>query len=124
MTGGMAEPEIPRDELQAALRARGELDRELEPHVIDAFLDRVERSIDARVDARVEARIRASVPERASDRPRTGGGGSIFLALGSIGLGIGATGAANGMGGSEGVIVAIVAWIAIALINIANAVHR
>ena len=123
MTDRVPEPEIPRDELQAALRARGELDRELEPHVIDAFLDRVERSIDARVDARVEARIRASVPERASDRPRSGGG-SIFLALGSIGLGIGATGAANGMGGSEGVIVAIVAWVAIALINIANAVHR
>ena len=120
----MATPEIPRDELQAALRARGELDRELEPHVIDSFLDRVERSIDARVDARVEARIRASVPERRSDRPRSGGGGSVFLALGSIGLGIGATGAANGMGGTEGFIVAIVAWLAIAVINVANAMHR
>ena len=72
---------------------------------------------------RVEARIRASVPERVSERPRSGGGG-VFLALGSIGLGIGATGAANGMGGTQGLIVAIVAWIAIALINIANAVHR
>ena len=122
MTGLMPEPEIPRDELQAALRARGELDRELEPHVIDAFLDRVERSIDARVDARVEARLKASVPER--DRPRSGGGGSVFLALGSIGLGIGATGAANGMGGTQGLIVAIVAWLAIAVINVANAVHR
>ena len=120
----MPEPEIPRDELQAALRARGELDRELEPHVIDAFLDRVERSIDARVDARVEARIRASVPEHVNDRPRSGGGGSVLLALGSIGLGIGATGAANGMGGTEGFIVAIVAWLAIAVINVANAVHR
>jgi hypothetical protein len=123
MTDPMAEPEIPRDELQAALRARGELDRELEPHVIDAFLDRVERSIDARVDARVEARIRASVPERPSDRPRSGGG-SVVLALGSIGLGIGATGAANGMGSTEGLIVAIIAWLAIAVINVANAVHR
>jgi hypothetical protein len=119
----MPEPEIPRDELQAALRARGELDRELEPHVIDAFLDRVERSIDARVDARVEARIRASVPERTRDRSRSGGG-SVLLALGSIGLGIGATGAANGMGQPEGLIVAVIAWVAIALINIANAVHR
>jgi hypothetical protein len=122
MTDLMPEPEIPRDELQAALRARGELDRELEPHVIDSFLDRVERSIDARVDARVEARLRASAPERASDRPRSGGG--VVLALGSIGLGIGATGAANGMGGTEGFIVAIVAWLAIAVINVANAVHR
>ena len=39
-------------------------------------------------------------------------------------LGIGATGAANGMGGTNGLIVAIVAWVAIALINIANAVRR
>jgi hypothetical protein len=84
---------------------------------------------------RVEARIRG---ERASERPRSGGGG-VFLALGSIGLGIGATGAANGMGGSlgigatgaangmggtQGLIVAIVAWLAIAVINVANAVHR
>jgi hypothetical protein len=37
---------------------------------------------------------------------------------------LGATGAANGMGSTEGLIVAIVAWIAVALINIANAVHR
>jgi hypothetical protein len=123
MTGRVPTPEIPRDELQAALRARGELDRELEPQVIDAFLDRVERSIDARVDARVEARIRASVPERASDRPRSGGG-NVFLALGSIGLGIGATGAANGMGATQGLVVAIVVWVAIAVINVAYAVHR
>ena len=65
----------------------------------------------------------ASLAERTGDRPRYGGG-SVILALGSIGLGIGGTGAANGMGGTEGLIVAIVAWVAIALINIANAVHR
>ena len=68
----MANPELSRDELEAALRARHELDRELEPHVIDAFLDRVERNIDARVDARLQARGEVAVdrakPSQGSSR--------------------------------------------------------
>jgi hypothetical protein len=122
----MPSPELPRDELEAALRARGELDRELEPHVIDSFLDRVERSIDARVDARIDARMAARGPaRRPADEGSSGPGtGSVILGLGSIGCGIGVTGAATGMGGTEGFLVAIVAWLAIALINIANAVRR
>ena len=118
----MSTPELPRDELEAAFRARRELDRELEPHVIDTFLDRVERSIDARVDARVEARMRARPPESR----RSGGTsfGSVVLALGSIGMGIGATGAATGMGELEGFLVAVIAWIAIGAINVAYALRR
>ena len=46
----MAAPQIPRDDLIAAARARRELGDELEPAVVEAFLDRVERAIDARVD--------------------------------------------------------------------------
>ena len=69
---GMANPELSRDELEAALRARRELDRELEPHVIDAFLDRVEHNIDARVDARLQARGEVAVdrakPSQGSSR--------------------------------------------------------
>lgn len=122
----MPSPELPRDELEAALRARGELDRELEPHVIDSFLDRVERSIDARVDARIDARIAAHAPERRpqDDRSSGPGAGSVILGLGSIGCGIGATGAATGMGGTEGFLVAVVAWLAIAAINVAQALRR
>ena len=41
-----------------------------------------------------------------------------------MGCGIGATGAGTGMGGTEGFLVAIVAWVAIGLINVAYAVHR
>jgi hypothetical protein len=112
--------EIPRDEVRAALHARDELAREYEPAVVEAFAERVEREIDARVDARL-ARMRDERPARSPSGPGTG---SIVLALGSMGLGIGATGAATGMGGSEGVVVAIVVWIAIALINVANAARR
>jgi hypothetical protein len=120
----MQVPEIPRDELHAAVRARDELDRELEPHVIDAFLDRVERTIDARVDARIEARMRAHMPERS----RGGAGMSSFwtvtLALGSMGMGIGAIGASSALGGAFGPVVGITAWIAIAAINLAHVSRR
>ena len=90
---------MPREELQAALDARSELGRDLEPHLIDTFLDRVERSIDARVDARIEARLRAhgalGARERASPGPS---GTTVLLALGSMAFGVGATGAATAFG--------------------------
>ena len=122
----MSTPELPRDELEAALRTRLELGRELEPHVIDTFLDRIERAIDARVDARIDARVAARVKAEVERRPRAPGpsAGSVILALGSIGCGIGATGVATAMSGVEGFLVAVVAWIAIGLINVAYAVHR
>jgi hypothetical protein len=116
----MSEPRVERDELIAALAARRELGPELEPAVIDAFVDRLERAIDARVGQEVERRLK--------DLPRHGSGGGfgighIILALGSLGIGVGATGAATGMGGAAGLIVAIVAWVAIALVNVAYAVN-
>ena len=115
----MAEPRVERDELIAALAARRELGAELEPAVIDSFVERLERAIDARVDREVERRMQ-SLP-----RQRGGGGGfgigHIILALGSLGIGVGATGAATGMGDAAGVVVALVAWAAIALVNIAYA---
>src|SRR4051812_20274739 len=113
----MSEPRVERDELIAALAARRELGPEHEQAIIEAFVDRLERSIDARVDREVDRRMR-SVPQRR------GGGlgvGAIILALGSLGIGVGATGAATGMGSASGVVVALVAWIAIALVNIAYA---
>ena len=49
----MATPDLPRDEMQAAIDARRELGPEMEPAVIDAFVDRMERAIEARVEARL-----------------------------------------------------------------------
>jgi hypothetical protein len=43
--GDVSERLIPRDDLEAAIEARKELGPEMEPAVIDAFLDRVERRI-------------------------------------------------------------------------------
>ena len=83
----MANPELSRAELEATLQARRELDRELEPHVIDAFLDRVERNIDARdVDARLQGAARSW-----STRAKSPGSsrGTVILPLGLMFLGVG-----------------------------------
>ena len=44
----MSERVIPRDELEAAIDARKELGAEMEPAVIDAFVERIERRLEQR----------------------------------------------------------------------------
>ncbi len=106
----MAAPEVSRDDLTAAVEARRELGPEAERALVDSFLARVEAQIDERVDQRLaQRRPQAS---RSGAPP-----GTIPLALGSMGIGIAVTGASSGLG-DGGVLVAIVAWIAIAVINI------
>ena len=39
---------MPRDEVRAAIEARQELGAELEPHVIDSFVERIERRLASR----------------------------------------------------------------------------
>jgi Flp pilus assembly protein TadB len=103
-------PPLPRDELEATVEARRELGREREADLLDSFLDRVERDIDARVDARLAERAR---PAR---RSRTGADWSaVVLGILSIGSGVGATGAATGTGNAW---IALVAWVAIAIVNV------
>jgi hypothetical protein len=100
--------ELPRDELEAAVAARRELGRERERDVIDSFLDRVEKEIDARVDKRLARRGGSPARRGGSDW------GAVVLALCSLGIGIGVTGAATA--GDAGW-VAAVAWLAIVLVN-------
>ena len=51
----MAEPTVDREEVQAALEARKELGAELEPAVIDSFVERIEKSIVKRDEQREKA---------------------------------------------------------------------
>jgi DNA-directed RNA polymerase subunit RPC12/RpoP len=74
---------IPRDELAAALAARRELGERLEPQVVEAFLDRIERAIDARVDARLDERLRPARPGG-----REGEDGALPVAICSIVIGV------------------------------------
>jgi hypothetical protein len=100
-----------KQELQAAMEARKELGDDMEPAVIDAFVERIERRLEHREGTR----------EPAERRPIP-----VLLPLGSLGIGIGATGAALGPtnGSAGGILVAIIAWIAIAVVNAAYALRR
>jgi hypothetical protein len=102
---------VEREDVRAAIEARRELGEELEPQVIDSFLERIEQRLD-------EPRRRRE-PAQREPIP-------LILPLGSLGLGIAATGASLGPtnGSAGGIIVAIVAWIAIAIVNLAYARRR
>lgn len=97
---------VEREDVRAAIEARKELGEEMEPQVIDAFLERIEERLEKRTPN-----------QPAEDRIITP------LALGSIGAGVGVTAVVSGME-TGGVIVAIIAWIAIAIVNVAYARWR
>ena len=111
----MAE-ELPRDELEAAVAARRELGREHEPEIVDSFLARVEQQIDARVDEKL-AQSRYA-PQRRGGGPDWA---AAFLGIASLGIGIGATGAAASQGQGW---IAVFAWTAIVLVNLLYYRHR
>jgi hypothetical protein len=85
----MATPEVQREDLSAAVGARRELGADSEREVVEAFLNRVGTAIDARVDQRL-------AEQRREKRAPSSSRGAIPLALGSMRIGIAATGAASG----------------------------
>jgi hypothetical protein len=103
------EPGFLREELEATLSARRELGAELEPQLIEGFLERAGKAIDARVDTRLE---RKELPDEPGRHVAVG------VALGSLGIGIPLTGAAGGTVGFAGV---LVVWIGIVFVNLAYA---
>ncbi|HLY85393.1 MAG TPA: hypothetical protein VKO84_02595 [Gaiellaceae bacterium] len=95
-------------EVKATLEARRELGPDHDEQLIAGFLERMERTL---------AEHGRSAPHRR--------GLDLRLPLGSMALGVGATAVANSDAhGAGGVIISIVAWIAIALINLAYARRR
>jgi hypothetical protein len=101
-----------RDEVEAALEARKELGAEYEPQIIDSFLERIEKRVGER----------RGLPAHVHKPPEPPG---LVLPLASIGLGIPITAVAlSNAPGAGGVIVAIIAWIAIAIVNLAYAMRR
>lgn len=104
---------VPREELRAAVAARGELGRDLEPDVIDAFIDRVGAAIDSRVDARLMQRGDAS-PRTAQSRA-----GNFTARIGvSLAIGLPLTAIAGGIGGAYGDGPGAVAGILTALVTV------
>jgi hypothetical protein len=116
----MAEPESPREDLQAAVAARRELGREYEDAVLDSFLDRLDRSIAARVDARVAERVPAVLQSSGESGSGVKDPG-VALGAVSVVAGIPITAISGGTTGLSGI---IIAWAGIAAVNIAHAWGR
>jgi hypothetical protein len=95
---------ITRDDVSSLVGARRELGEDMEPELVDAFLDRV--------DAAVEARAREKRPLPFDD----GHGERLALAIVSLGTGIPITAIAADGGGVQGI---IVAWLGIVGVNFA-----
>jgi hypothetical protein len=106
----MAQRELPREELSAAIEARREVGKELEPQLIEGFLERVGKAIDERVDERL-----------AKTAPRDGGRGQIGLAVMSLIFAVPLTGIGAGTTGLAGL---LVVWLGIVLVNLAYALKR
>jgi len=125
-----------REEVQAAAAAHHDLGSVYDTAVAEGLVERIGEEIDKRVDARLYGYSgpQAGPPPRRRPRrepvPGRVGFGAVVLALGSMGLAIGATAAVLHPGDSDGqvsggagVLIALI-WIVIAAINIAYARQR
>jgi hypothetical protein len=101
----VSEELVPRDELEAAIQARKELGAELEPAVIDGFVERIERQLVERSKDR----------ERALERRREH---QKEMVLGAMGLSIPLLAVAAIFTGLAGVIVVCGALAVIVLATV------
>ena len=100
----MTEPVVDREELQAAIEARKELGAELEPAVIDAFVERIEQRLAQRGDAGQNAIKRRREHQKE-------------MVLGAMGLSIPMLVVAGIFTGLPGVIVVCAALVIIAIVS-------
>jgi hypothetical protein len=100
----MSDDVVVKDELQSAIQVRRELGEEMEPAVIDAFVERIERRLaDRGMDS-----------ERALQRKRNH---QKEMVLGSMGISVPLFAFAAIFTGLPGVIVVCVALVAIAVVS-------
>jgi hypothetical protein len=109
----VSDPVVRREEVESALAARHELGRDYETEIVDTLVERIERRLDERHPLPAPG-----PPMRRRERDHDP---VIRLALGSIGLAVGATAIATTHGDAW---LAAIVWVAIAMINIAYALRR
>ncbi|HEX2746221.1 MAG TPA: hypothetical protein VHO07_22265 [Streptosporangiaceae bacterium] len=126
-----------REEVQASAAAHRDLGSGYDTAVAEGLVERIGEEIDKRIDARLYGQAPypgppPGRPARPRPRPRREpvpgriGFGAVALALGSMGLAIGATatvlrpGAAGQVNGGAAVLIVLI-WIVIAVINVAYA---
>ncbi len=123
-----------REEVQASAAAHRDLGSGYDTAVAEGLVERIGEEIDKRIDARLYGQAPYPGPP-PGPRPRLRwepvpgriGFGAVALALGSMGLAIGATAAvlhpgdsAGQVSGGAAVLIALI-WIVIAVINVAYA---
>jgi hypothetical protein len=124
-----------KEEVQAAAAAHHDLGSVYDTAVAEGLVERIGEEIDKRVDARLYGPAGYPDPPlrrrpRREPVPGRVGFGAVVLALGSMGMAIGATAAVLHPGNSAGqvsggaaVLIALI-WIVIAAVNIAYARQR
>jgi hypothetical protein len=123
------------DEVRASAAAHRDLGPGYDAAVAEGLVERIGEEIDRRVDARLYGQAPYQAPSQSpAPRPRLRrepvpgriGFGTVVLALGSMGMAIGASAAVLHPGqasGGTGWLVALI-WIVIGAINVAYARHR
>jgi hypothetical protein len=102
--GGMTRERVVKDELQAAIQARGELGEDMEPAIVDAFVARIEKRLADRDEASAWA-----LQQRREHQKE--------MVLGSMGISIPLFVVAAVFTGLAGVIAVLVALAVIAVIT-------
>src|SRR3984893_2409514 len=118
-----------RDEVRASAAAHRDLGPGYDAAVAEGLVERIGEEIDRRGDARLFGPLqeRARIRPRRVREPGRPGVAAVFLALGSMGLAIGATAAVlhpgdnqGNVSGGQSVLIALI-WIVIGGINVAYA---
>lgn len=116
----MADPELEAD-LKATMAARRDLGGEYEAALARSFLDKLGREVDTRVDEALS--VRNTGRGGFAMRRRRHGGTGLGVASIALGIPVSAVVGSN-LHGVDSLVGVIVAWAAIAVINVANAVER
>jgi hypothetical protein len=127
--------QLTKEDITAAAAAHHELGPHFDGAVAESLVERIGEEIDKRVDARLGDRDgrRVSVRRRAAalERPVQHSWPSVVLALGSMGIGIGATAAVLNMShsvsaegavsnsiGAGQILLCVLIWLVIGVVNI------
>jgi hypothetical protein len=121
------------EEIRASTAAHRDLGPGYDSAVAEGLVDRIGEEIDKRIDARLFARTQPVAQPQRPPTPGRLGFAPVMLALGSMGLGIGATvavlqpGNYNGsspvISGTQAFLTALI-WIIIAVVNVAYSRRR
>jgi hypothetical protein len=115
----MSDSDLEAD-LKATLAARRELGEEYDAALAQSFLEKLDREIDARVEAALS--VRDAAVSRPRVRRRSGGSGLAIMSI-ALGIPVSAVVASN-LHGVDSLLGVVVAWAAIAAINVVHAIDR